>query len=275
MASRFFPTESDAQESIIARMLAQACFAIPGIIEEFNAKTQIAKVYPAIKRKTINGDSVKYVKMPVILNVPVVVPFAQTVGLLITLPIKKKDEGLIIFADRMIDEFVEKGECQPPECCGADNKTTEPRAHSLTDAIFVPGIISKPKAVPNWSTEAIEIRNRDRTCFFSMNKNCNITIQTTGNTSTYCKNAEVNATGAVDISGRGGVNINPPSAASVTSKGNCCCAGSCSPTYKDGCCGVSPAGNMCCGGSSGSCASGATTNCMKFDDIAKALKIRE
>lgn len=275
MASRVFPTESEAQEAIIERMLAEAYCCLPGVVEEFNASTQIAMVTPAIQRKIIqrNGKP-KYEKMKQIIQVPVVVPYVQKVGLLITLPIAKGDEGLIVFSDRMIDNFVEKGGFQPPECCGADNQTTEPRAHSLTDAIFIPGVITKPNAVKNWNNEALEIRNKDRTCYFSMNKNCNITIQTNGNTSTYCANAEVNATGAVNVSGRGGVHINPPSAANVTSKGNCCCAGSCSNNYSDSCCGVTPSGNMCCGGSGGSCASGATSNCMTFDDITKNLKIR-
>lgn len=162
MASRLFPSDSEALESIINRMVAQASFCLPGIIEEFNpGPPQIAKVVPAIMRKVTDGETVQYMEMPVILNVPVVVPFAQAAGLLLTVPIKKGDEGLIVFADRMIDNFVEKGKFRPPECCGSDNKTTEPRAHSLTDAIFIPGIISKPQAVENWNPDAMELRTRD------------------------------------------------------------------------------------------------------------------
>ena len=183
MASRVFPSESEALEAIIHRMIGAACFCLPGAIEEFDAGTQIAKVCPAVKAKAIRdceqGCEVEYVKMPCLWNVPVVVPFAQADGLLLTLPLKKGDEGLILFADRMIDNFVEKGGCQPPECCGADNKTTEPRAHSLTDAIFIPGVISKPQAVPDWNMNAMEIRNRPRTCFISLGTDGNIEMETT------------------------------------------------------------------------------------------------
>ena len=205
MASRLFPSESDALESIIGRMLAQAAFCLPSIVEEFKpGPPPIAKVIPAIMRKVMKNGKASYVKMPVILNVPVVVPFAQTAGLLMTLPIKKGDEGLMIFSDRMIDNFVEKGGFQPPECCGADNKTTEPRAHSLTDAIFIPGIVAKKKwgeKIKSWSLDAVEIRNLDRTCFFSMNKNCNIAMQTTGDVT-------INVDGEFKVQAGGNATIN-------------------------------------------------------------------
>jgi hypothetical protein len=163
MASRVYPSESDALESIIEKMLAQANFCLPGIVEEFNADTQMAKVVPAIKRKVTDGEKVEYVKMPIILSVPIVLPCVQIAGLLLTLPIRKEDEGMIFFSDRFIDNFVEKGGFQPPEACGGDNKTTEPRAHSLTDAQFFPGVITKPhaKRIPNWNTEAMELRTFD------------------------------------------------------------------------------------------------------------------
>lgn len=205
MASRMFPSESSAVESIVSRMIGEASFCLPGIIEEFDpGPPPIAKVYPAIMRKTMPGNQVKYVRMPLLLTVPVVVPFAQTSGLLITLPIKKGDEGVILFADRMIDNFVEKGGCQPPECCGADNETTEPRAHNLTDAIFIPGIIAKPngKKILAWNTEAIEIRNQDRSCFISMGTDKNITIKTTGSMNiTLGGEFKVQATGDATMNG--------------------------------------------------------------------------
>lgn len=174
MASRSSLSESYALESVIERMIAQACCCLPGIVEDFNpGPPPIAKVVPAIKRKVIGENKPRYIKMPVILNVPVVVPFSQSAGLLMTLPVKKGDEGLIVFSDRMIDEFVEKGGFQSPECCGPENETTEPRAHSLTDAIFIPGIISKPqgKDIVDWKLDAIEIRNRDRSAFISLGTN--------------------------------------------------------------------------------------------------------
>lgn len=181
MASRLAPSEPAAFEAIAEKVAAHASCCLPGVIEEFDpGPPQIAKVTPAIQRKVIEDGKARYVAMPLILNVPVVVPFAQTAGLLVTLPLKKGDEGLIVFADRMIDNFVEKGGCcNPPECCGPDNDTTEPRAHSLTDAIFIPGIISKPQSVPDWSLEAVELRNRDRSCFISLREDKNIVIQTT------------------------------------------------------------------------------------------------
>lgn len=246
----------------------------PGYIESFDARTQLVQVTPAIMMKKSVDGKVEYKKLPIIINVPISLMYAQTLGLVVTLPIRKGDECTLIFSDRFLDDFIEKGAQQgnaKPECCGSDNKTSEPRMHHMTDGICFPGIITKPFRVPKYNTEAIEIRNKDRTCFFSMNQNCNITIQTTGNISTYCNNATVSAMSSVNISGNGGVYINESSASTVTSNGNCCCAGSCSSNYRDSCCGVTQQGNMCC---NGACSPGATSNCMRIDDVTGNLKLR-
>lgn len=268
MASRVFPTESEAQESTIERMLAEAFCCLPGVVEKFDAATQLAEVTPAIQRKIIqrNGKP-KYEKIKPITKVPVVVPYVQKLGLLITLPIAKGDEGILVFSDRMIDNFVKKGGIQPPECCGADNQTTEPRAHSIIDAIFIPGIITKPNVVKSWNNEALEIRNKDRTCFFSMNKNCNITIITTGSTAVKTDgDISMNANGKVSVCGSGGVFINQPSGSEActanSTTGSCGCSGSCSPSATDNCCNITTTGSVCC---KSACPAGTSNNCMKVD----------
>ncbi len=88
-------------------------------------------------------------------------------------------------------------------------------------------------------------------------------ISTTGDITAYCNNFEVSAMGSVNISGNGGVSLNPPGAAKVTASGKVCCAGSCSSDYKDACCSCKPStsdptkAKMCC---NGSCSSTARTN---------------
>lgn len=206
MADKMVPSELCASESMMLALIAQASCCLPGIVEEFKpGPPPIAKVIPAIMRKITEDDSVRYIKMPVILNVPVDVPFAQNAGLLLTLPIRKGDEGLIVFADRFIDNFVEKGGFQPPECCGADNKTTEPRAHSLTDAIFIPGVISKKwgREIKDWNLDAVELRNLDRSAFISLGTDKNIVMQTTGNiTAKAGRNIKMIAGENVEVTGK-------------------------------------------------------------------------
>lgn len=181
MASKSFQSDSEAFETMVNNMLANARCCIPGIVESFDSGNQTVQVTPAIMRKKYSENgSIDYVKLPIILNVPIVVPCVQMAGLFVTLPIQSGDEGMIYFADRFIDNFVERGGFQPPEAAGADNKNTEPRAHSLTDAMFFPGIISKPNAIPNWNTNALELRTKEGKDFIRLNAGSNGIQLTTG-----------------------------------------------------------------------------------------------
>lgn len=183
MANRFFAGDEYTLEGYVDRRIAAACCVIPGIVEEWDAAKQLAKVKPAVKRKWLNKDTGKpeYDCMPVLCKVPVVVPYSQQAGLLLTVPIRKGDEGLLLFADRSIDMFIKNGgEQNPEECCGADKQYTDPRAHSLSDAVFIPGIISQPNIVEDWQEDAIEIRNKDRTAYFRLDEQGNLTFKTTG-----------------------------------------------------------------------------------------------
>jgi hypothetical protein len=105
--------------------------------------------------------------LPPVANVPVVLPFAQGAGLLLTLPIRGGDECLIVFADRSLDNFVQSGGVQPSVATASEDTTT-PRSHSLADAICIPGIISNPQAVPEYNTDNIELRDRERVQYISL-----------------------------------------------------------------------------------------------------------
>lgn len=149
------------------RMAGQIRCAMPGIIVSFDPATQTATAQPAVKMKVNLGDEIKQMELPVISGVPVVLPFAQGAGLLLTLPIRPGDECLLIFGDRAIDNFVQAGGVQPT-LTTANEETTSPRAHSLADAICIPGIISNPQAVPEYNTDNIELRDRERKAYISL-----------------------------------------------------------------------------------------------------------
>lgn len=148
------------------RMAAQIRCAVPGVIQGFDPATQTASVQPAIKMKVNLGEGGGQDYLPVVQNVPVVLPFAQGAGLLLTLPIQVGDECLLVFADRGIDNFTQGGGMQAT-VSGANNTTT-PRAHSLSDAICIPGIISNPQAVAQYNEEHIELRDRERKQYISL-----------------------------------------------------------------------------------------------------------
>lgn len=167
------------------------------------------------------------------------------------------DYGFALFCERDISKFKRQQIPNVPDTY---------RMFDQADGLYVGGILNKPPKiyVQVHPTKGVIIEGLDQ----------QVKVNTTGDCFTYCNNATVNAMGSCNISGNGGVHLNPPTAGNITAAGNCCCAGSCSSDYSDSCCGVTPSGNMCCGGSSGSCAFGATTNCMKFDDVTQNLKIR-
>ena len=167
MADYNVTSPSEAFGMQFDRMAGKIRCALPGIIQSFNAATQIATVQPAIKMKVNLGEEVKQLDLPVVENVPVVLPFAQTAGLLLTLPIKPGDECLLIFADRAIDNFTQHGGTQPTVTTASEDTPT-PRSHSLSDAICIPGIISNPQAVPQYNEEHIELRDRERKQYISL-----------------------------------------------------------------------------------------------------------
>ena len=146
---------------------SQLRVAMPGIIRSFDPATQTASVQPALKMTVSVGDGVRHVDPPVINNVPVVLPFAQGAGLLLTLPTRPGDECLLVFGDRAIDFFLMTGGMQASDT-GEDGEISSPRQHHLTDGICIPGIISNPQAVPKYSTTHIEMRDRAREHFISL-----------------------------------------------------------------------------------------------------------
>lgn len=167
MADYSVTSPSEAFGLQFNRMAGQIRCAMPGVIQSFDPATQTATVLPAIKMKVNLGDGVKQMDLPPVDSVPVVLPFAQGAGLLLTLPIRGGDECLLIFADRSLDNFVQSGGVQPTVST-ASEETTSPRAHSLADAICIPGIISNPQAVPEYNTDNIELRDRERKHYISL-----------------------------------------------------------------------------------------------------------
>ncbi len=158
------------------RRAAQIRCAMPGVIQGFDPATQTASVQPALKMKVNFESETKQVDMPQVSNVPVVLPFAQGAGLLLTLPIQAGDECLLVFSDRALDNFTQSGGIQPSEQGpgaggGIEATFTTPRAHDISDAICIPGIISNPQAVPEYNTENIELRDRERKAYISLGPN--------------------------------------------------------------------------------------------------------
>lgn len=129
--------------------------SIPGIIEEFNPVTQTATIKVAI-REHVRQPNLDYTwtEIPLLLDVPVVFPRGG--GYVMTFPIQKGDECLVVFSDMCIDAWFASG--------GVQNQI-EKRRHDLSDAIAIPGLWSQPKRLEQYSTKHVELRNDSRKMF--------------------------------------------------------------------------------------------------------------
>lgn len=167
MADNSVPTAAGAFELQFWRMAGQVRVCMPGNITSFDSATQRCAAKPGIKMKVVDQGKASYVDLPEVQNVPVVVPYAQGAGLLLSLPIKAGDPCLLLFADRAMDNFLQKGESEMPGSALSED-TTAPRVHHLTDAICIPGLITDGAAVPQWSEDNIELRDFERKHFISL-----------------------------------------------------------------------------------------------------------
>lgn len=98
---------------------------LPCIVDKYDFEKQTVDVIPAIKRKY---SETKIVQMPPVLTVPVMFP--RTADFSITHPIAKGDAGFLVFSQRSIDVWKEKGGIV---------ESGDTRMFNLSDAIFWPG----------------------------------------------------------------------------------------------------------------------------------------
>lgn len=133
-------------------MLAMNCVQI-GIIQEYRAATNTAKVKIASKIKMPNGEIIEY---PILDDCPV---FTLSGGTsFVSCPITAGDNCLVLFNDRNIDNWYLSGLVTTP-----DNA----RAHSIADGIVLVGVnpIISPKVTPlnsvcvNGGSKKVSIKN--------------------------------------------------------------------------------------------------------------------
>ncbi len=190
-------SEEEQQRAAAFNNAAQLRVAIPGIVESFDAAKQTVSVQPAITENIQAGEAaVKATQLPILTDIPICFPRAG--GYSITLPIKKGDECLLVFADMCIDGWWQSGGVQDQ---------METRRHDLSDAFAIIGTTSQPRRVGGYSPENLQIRTDDSSIVIELDKNsssvnikCNgdLSIDVGGNISikaageTTVKGAKVN-----------------------------------------------------------------------------------
>ena len=125
MANNETPTLAQVIRDAIEARLLDVHTAMPATIVSYDAAKQKASVQPVLQKKYASG---KVVTLPVITNVPVVMPRANKA--FISLPLKAGDHVLLIFSERSIDRWAQKGGVTDPN---------DPRKFSLSDAFAIPG----------------------------------------------------------------------------------------------------------------------------------------
>lgn len=157
----------DYQEAIrvlIHRELSTVWTALPAMATKWNypntQKNTVELVSGVLGRKMQNDGKWIDAPMPPFLDVPV--HYMGASGMIFTHPIADGDEGIVIFSARSIDGWHQNGGQQPiPEYARIAK-------HDLSDGMFIPGMNSLKKQVPNIHTQNPQWRNRDGTLFVEM-----------------------------------------------------------------------------------------------------------
>lgn len=139
----------------------------PAIVEEYDHKTQIARVRPVFKKKYRDGT---VNKAPLVYEVPVCHP--RSSGAFIHLPIKKGDYVLLVFADRSLEEWLQAGGEVLPK---------DKRAHDITDAFALPMGYPKNAAFNPINANDLVIKNEENGNFLELRVKNNNHLQVKNN----------------------------------------------------------------------------------------------
>ncbi|SFC86306.1 Gp138 family membrane-puncturing spike protein [Pragia fontium] len=160
--STSMPSQDNAIASTIKATLLQIHTAFPGKVVAFNPALQTAQIQPMIDQVLID-DTV--ISLPVLLDVPVQFPRAGEFAL--TFPVKPGDEGQVIINERCIDGWFQSGD---------HSKPLDYRLFDLSDASFIPGISSVPKAIPAFDMDCIAIRKVDNSAYVKIDDSGSIEV---------------------------------------------------------------------------------------------------
>lgn len=126
--------DSQLYENIIKKVNFNLRCCIPGVIQQYDPKTNTASIQPAIREEIVNEDNtVQYINLPILVNVPIIFP-SCSIGS-IKMLLKQGDECLVLFSDLSIDNFWKYANVQNP---------IEVRRHDLSDGIAIPCVLSQP-----------------------------------------------------------------------------------------------------------------------------------
>lgn len=175
----------DAQLSspVLWQLLCRLRVAMPGVVQNFNVQKQTVTVQLAITENVIQNAVVTPLAIDVLEDIPIFMP--RSGGFMLTLPIQKGDECLVIFADNCFDAWWQSGAANGPQ------NQVDRRRHDLSDGFAIIGPWSQPRVVSNYSTTSAQLRTEDG--------NTMVEIAPSGIVNVKCAIANVNATSQANI----------------------------------------------------------------------------
>ena len=133
--------------------------ACPGIVQSWNATAQTVTVKLAIKEVLSIEGAETETEIPLLVDVPVVMPRAGGYSLLFV-P-QAGDECLVVFSDMCIDAWWQSGGIQ---------SQAERRRHDLSDGFAIMGCWSQVKK-PSFPTKGMRLQSDDGTSYVAIDEN--------------------------------------------------------------------------------------------------------
>lgn len=144
MSDEHEPTLEDVIGEILDTRSAELRVALPGKVVRYDAAAQVADIQPQLRDVFLGSDG-EFVdrSFPVLPRVPV--QFMRGGGFFVIVPIAVGDTGLLVFNDLPLDRWRATGQQSHPG---------DVRRHSLTSAVFIPGLVPTASALSEASANA-------------------------------------------------------------------------------------------------------------------------
>lgn len=176
--------ESAQWKQIIRQALADTRCASPAfLVQDLDPEAQTVAVQIAIQERVRTPNGQAWWDVPPIVNVPIVTPRGG--GYSVTLPLKKGDQGLLVFCDTCFDLWWQNGQENSPPVANVPAVSPNPsgsqrqfevRRHYVHDCGFIPGMWSQNNVLANYSTDALQIRADDGSAVLEVNDDGTVSI---------------------------------------------------------------------------------------------------
>lgn len=138
------PSLEDVIGEILDAHSAEMHVALPGKVVSYDAAKQVADVQPQLRDVFVGSDG-EFVDRPFPVLPRVPVQFLRGGGFFVIVPVAVGDTGLLVFCDLPLDRWRSSGQSSHPG---------DLRRHSMTSAVFIPGLVPTGAALSEASANA-------------------------------------------------------------------------------------------------------------------------